>query len=282
MICLDHLSFRYPGPFPDAVHDVSTVIPPGIHLLLGENGAGKTTLLRLIAGLTVPGSGECLVDGENSCHRVPSVMRKIFFLPDEMMIPTRTIREFAAIHSRYYPGYDETVFNDNLAAFCLSGDEDVASLSLGMRHKTMLAYVIALGTDVLLLDEPANGLDITSKKTLRAILAKNIREDQTVIVSTHTVADLRELYDGLIMLSHGRLLLCRSTWEISCRINCIATPIPPVERIFMDQEAGMFLSIVRNETGEPGDLNYNLLNSALLSPKRDELLSIINSEINNE
>ncbi len=282
MIRLEHLTFRYPGPFPDAVHDATTEIPPGIHLLLGENGAGKTTLLRLIAGLLVPAEGECLVNGEKSFLRVPSVIRNIFFLPDEMTIPTRTIREFAGIHSVYYPNYREEVFNDNLTAFGLTGDEEVASLSLGMRHKTLLAYVIALGTDVLLLDEPANGLDITSKRTLRALLAKNIREDQTVIVSTHTVADLRELYDGLIMLSHGEILLCKSTWDIAGKINCVATPIPPVERVFMDQEAGMFLSIVRNETGDPGDLNYNLLYTALLSSAQKELLSIINTPSDNE
>lgn len=81
-----------------------------------------------------------------------------------MQIPTRDIRGFAEIHSCYYPCFDSDVFDRNLAEFGLTGHEDVASLSLGMRHKTFLAYVIALGVDLLLLDEPANGLDITSKK----------------------------------------------------------------------------------------------------------------------
>lgn len=276
MITLDNLCFKYAKPFDNAVDGVTAEIPSGIHLLLGENGAGKTTLLRLISGVLPPDSGTCLVDGENTSVRCPSVIRSVFFLPDEMHIPTRSIREFAAVHSAYYPAFSEEVFNMNLADFGLTGDEEVASLSLGMRHKTYLAYVVALGVDVLLLDEPANGLDITSKKTLRSILAKHIGEHQTVIISTHTVSDLRELYDGLIVLSHGRLLLCESTWKIAERIRCVTSPIPPVDRIYMDQEAGLFLSIVPNDTGEAAEVNYGLIYSALLSPKRDELLSIIN------
>ncbi len=278
MLTLENLSFRYLKPFDNAVDGVSAAIPCGIHLLLGENGAGKTTLLRLMAGLLPPDSGCCLIDGEDTAERRPSVIRRIFFLPDDMQIPTRDIRGFAEIHSCYYPCFDSDVFDRNLAEFGLTGHEDVASLSLGMRHKTFLAYVIALGVDLLLLDEPANGLDITSKKALRTMLARNIGENQTVIISTHTVSDLRELYDGLIVMSHGRLLLCCPTWEIAGKVRCIATPIPPVERIFMDQEAGMFRSIVVNDTGEASDVNYGLIYSALLSPARDGLLSILNTE----
>lgn len=277
MIKLENLSFKYACPFDNAVDGVTAGIGPGIHLLLGENGAGKTTLLRLVAGLLPPTAGKCEIGGDDTSCRRPSVVRKVFFLPDEMVLPTRTIREFAGIHSVYYPGFSEEVFDRNLHDFGLDGNEDAASLSLGMRHKTMLAYVIALGVDVLLLDEPANGLDITSKKALRTMLARNIREDQTVIVSTHTVSDLRELYDGLIVLSKGRLLLCRPTWEIAERIRCVATPIPPMDRIFMEQEAGMFLSILPNDIGDAADINYGLLYSALLSPERDLLLSHLNT-----
>lgn len=275
MITLDNLSFKYAKPFDNAVDGVTAVIPHGIHLLLGENGAGKTTLLRLISGVLPPDSGSCRINGDDTARRNPSVIRSVFFLPDDMHIPTRSIREFAAIHSVYYPGFSEEVFNGNLADFGLTGDEEVVSLSLGMRHKTYLAYVVALGVDVLLLDEPANGLDITSKKTLRAMLAKHIGDEQTVIISTHTVSDLRELYDGLIVLSHGHLLLCESVLRIAERIKCVATPIPPVERIYMDQEAGLFHSILPNDTGEPAEVNYGLIYSALLSPERDRLLSII-------
>ncbi|MDE7475206.1 MAG: ABC transporter ATP-binding protein [Duncaniella sp.] len=277
MIELNHLTYTYRRGFV-AIDDVTAVVSPGIHLLLGENGAGKTTLLRLIAGLLIPTSGQCLVEGTDMISREPSALRKVFMLPDTMEIPTSTIRKFAEVHSRFYPTFSHDDFEENLKEFNLTGNETFNQLSLGLRHKTLLAYIIALRTDALLLDEPANGLDITSKKALRHILARCTSPEQTVIISTHTVSDLRELYDGILVLSHGHLLLAKPSWEISEKISCRATPIPPYEHLFMEQGAGLFHSIVVNDSGEPSDLNYGLLYSALMSPARDRLLEIINSE----
>ncbi len=261
MIELNNLTYAYRRGFV-AIDDVTASVSPGIHLLLGENGAGKTTLLRLMAGLLFPSSG----------------MKTVFMLPDTTELPTKTIRGFAEIHSRFYPTFSQENFEENLREFNLDGNENYNQLSLGLRHKTLLAYVVALGVDLLLLDEPANGLDITSKKALRHILARCTGPEQTVIISTHTVSDLRELYDGVLVLSKGKLLLARPTWEISERISCVASPIPPFDHIFMEQGAGLFHSIIENETGEPTDLNYALLYSALMSKSRDRLLEIINSK----
>lgn len=277
MIEYRNLSYGYRRGFI-AINDVTADVAPGIHLLLGENGAGKTTLLRLTAGLLFPTAGKCEINGCDTSTREPSVLKRVFMLPDSMEIPTRCIRDFARAHSRFYPTFSEGNFEENLSEFQLTGEETFTQLSLGLKHKTLLAYVIALGVDVLLLDEPANGLDITSKKALRHILARCVGPDQTVIISTHTVSDLRELYDGVIVLSKGKLLLARPTWEIAERISCVATTIPPYQPIFTEQGAGMFFSIVPNESGETADLNYGLLYSALMSPARDRVLEIINSE----
>ena len=76
------------------------------------------------------------------------------------------------MHSRFYPTFSQETFEENLHDFRLTGHENFNQLSLGLRHKSLLAYVLALGVDVLLLDEPANGLDIDSKKTLRNMLAR--------------------------------------------------------------------------------------------------------------
>ena len=277
MIELKNLTYAYSRGFV-AIDDVTASVSPGIHLLLGENGAGKTTLLRLMAGLLFPSSGECLIDGAAVTSREPSVMKTVFMLPDTTELPTKTIRLFAEIHSRFYPTFSQKKLEENLREFNLDGNENYNQLSLGLRHKTLLAYVVALGVDLLLLDEPANGLDITSKKALRHILARCTGPEQTVIISTHTVSDLRELYDGVLVLSKGRLLLARPSWEISERISCVASPIPPFNHIFMEQGAGLFHSIIENETGEPTDINYALLYSALMSKSRDRLLEIINSQ----
>lgn len=276
MITLDKLTYTYRyGRM--AINNAVATIPPGIHLLLGENGAGKTTLLRVMAGLLFPTSGTSLIDGCDMTKREPSCMKKVFFLPDSMEIPAKSIRKFVEAHSRFYPTFSAENFEENLREFGLTGHETFSGLSLGLRHKSLLAYVTALGVDVLLLDEPANGLDITAKKALRQMLARCTAPEQTVIISTHTVSDLRELYDGLIMMSHGQLLIARPTWEIAERIACVSSPIPPVDAIFTEQGPGVFLSIIPNTGGEPSDLNYGLLYSALMSPARDRVLALLNS-----
>lgn len=276
MVELNHITYSYYRGVI-AIDDASAVVSPGIHLLLGENGAGKTTLLRIIAGLLRPQSGECLIDGENVALRLPSTLRRVFMLPDTIELPTRTINQFAKIHSVFYPNFSYEVLAENLSDFGFTGDEEFAKMSLGMRHKAIVAYAIALRPEVLLLDEPANGLDITSKKSLRSMLARCTDDNQTVIISTHTVWDLKELYDGLMVMSKGKILLCRPSWEISERIACINTQIPPLEHLFMEQSLGMFHSIIVNTEGLNTDLNYHLLYSALMSPARDRLLEIINS-----
>lgn len=276
MIELKNITFSY---YRDtvAIDDVSAVVSPGIHLLLGENGAGKTTFLSLLAGLLIPQKGICEIDGENISLRQPSTLSRTFFLPTEIELPAKTINKFAKIHGKFYPNFSQESLRENLAEFGMTGDEDYASMSLGMRHKAIVAYSISLHTDLLLLDEPANGLDILSKKSLRSMLARNTDENQTVIVSTHTVSDLQELYDGLIVLSHGHLLVGRPTWEISERVACVSTPIPPVDKLFMEQSLGLFHSLIINEEGLTTDLNYHLLYSALMSPQRDKVLEVINS-----
>ncbi|MCI8997493.1 MAG: ABC transporter ATP-binding protein [Muribaculaceae bacterium] len=275
MITLTNLTYSYHRGVV-AINDASAVVSPGIHLLLGENGAGKTTLLRIIGGLLIPQNGSCSIDGEDVKLRLPSTLQRTFFLPDTVELPAKSVNAFAAIHSRFYPNFSRDTLEANLREFGLTGDEEFSKLSLGMRHKAIVAYAISLHVDVLLLDEPANGLDITSKKSLRSMLARNTGEEQTVIISTHTVSDLKELYDGLIVLSKGKLLICRPSWEISERLACIDTTIPPAQRIFMEQGLGIFHSLIINEDGLTTDLNYHLLYSALMSPERDRILEIIN------
>lgn len=276
MIELKNLTYAYSRGFI-AINDVTASVSPGIHLLLGENGAGKTTLLRLIAGLLTPQLGSCRIDDSEMTDRQPLTAKRAFMLPDSMEIPTKTIRQFAEIHSRFYPTFSQEMFEENLSEFELTGNESFLQLSLGLRHKTLLAYVIALGVDVLLLDEPANGLDITSKKALRKMLARCIGMEQTVIISTHTVSDLRELYDGVIVLTHGKLLLSKPTDEILDKLSFVTSAIPPFGSLFVEQGPGVFHAIVSNDNDQPTDINYSLLYSALLSPAREKVIDAINS-----
>ncbi|MBQ2046076.1 MAG: ABC transporter ATP-binding protein [Muribaculaceae bacterium] len=186
MIDIKNLSFNYNKGYK-ALDNINANLGAGVHLLLGENGAGKTTLLHIIAGLLFAKEGSCSIDGNDISLRRPCDMSKVFFMPEDITFPAKNINDFAKIHSQFYSTFNEEIFRQNLEIFHLTGNESFSSLSLGNRKKANLAYVMALGTDVLLLDEPTNGLDINAKKELLKIMVGSLREDQTVIVSTHCV-----------------------------------------------------------------------------------------------
>ncbi len=278
MITLDNVSYRYPRG-AEALRDVTARIGAGFHLLLGENGAGKTTLLHVIAGLLRPRQGECLIDGEETWRRSPSTLRDLFLVADEMRFPADTVRKFAAVHSQFFPTFSPEFLTEALSAFGMTGNERLEGMSFGTRKKAQLAYALALKTPVLLLDEPANGLDIDSRKTLRRLMSVGIDDSQTVIVSTHTVNDLAPLFDSLIVIHGAELILSLSTQEILSRIAFPTGMTRAEGALYAEPDLGMWRSIVVNEAGEPvTDIDYSLLYSALMKPVGAELLKILKND----
>ena len=275
MVTLNRISFSYMRGVP-ALADVCGALEPGIHLLLGENGAGKTTLLKVMAGLLRPTAGEVTLDGAVVAQRAPATMRSLFFLPENMEIPFATFNELARRHAPMYPLFSDEDFRLNLRAFGLDGSERPADCSLGTRRKGLIAYALALHTPLLLMDEPANGLDINSKKALRAMMARCVAPDQTVVVSTHNITDLLELYDGLMLLHGGRLEVCLPTYTLSCRLESVSTPQPLPEVLYWELSAARYHSLLPNPSGEPATLDYSLLYSALMSTAAPQVLAAIN------
>lgn len=275
MIALDNVSYHYGKRGADVLSGISARIAPGVHLLLGENGAGKTTLLHLIAGLLTPCTGSCMLDDESLSARRPLTMRRVFFLSDSMEMTFATLAEAVRCHAPFYPAFNPGTLNAYLAEFGLTGDERLKDMSLGTRHKALVAYALSLGTEVLLLDEPANGLDIDSKKTLRRMIARSMTDDRIIIVSTHTVYDLETLYDGLLLLSHGHMLIARPTWEITSRISFVSSAVPVPDAIYQETDAGLFRAIVPGAGDDGSAINFNLLYSAMMSAGRDRILTLL-------
>ena len=193
-----------------------------------------------------------------------------------MKFPGKTIRDFASMHSRFYPDFSQEAFMSNLMAFGLTGDEPMKSLSLGNRKKAQLSYALALGTEVLLLDESTNALDIQSKEILRRLLANNLDDRQTVIVATHTVTELDTLFDGAVMITRSRLLFAATEEAISARLAFRVGRVPDPEEIYSEIQIGRVLGITPvSEDEEPTRVDWRLLYSALHSPQRDSILETL-------
>ncbi|MDE7411838.1 MAG: ABC transporter ATP-binding protein [Paramuribaculum sp.] len=277
MINLNHLNYCYRSGV-NVLHDITAEIEPGIHLLMGENGAGKTTLLHIMAGLRYPRTAtECTIDDVSTSLRLPSVLSKVFLLTDDMVFPYPTIAEMERYHAPFYPNFDAALLAENLSEFGINPRDSINNFSLGTRKKAYLAYALALRTDILLLDEPANGLDIDSKTVLLRMLSRNITDNQTVIISTHTIWDFQNLFDGVLVLSQGRLVLAEKVWTIVKSLAFVNSLEPISNALYLTQNMGRFQAIVPNDGTLDTAIDYVLLYTALHSPQQ----SIITQTVKN-
>ena len=222
MITLNNVSFAY-SKKKEVFSNLNLTLQPGsIYGLLGKNGAGKTTLLKMMCGLATPSSGSCTTLGEKAACKNPSLMRELFFLPEEFYMPDMRISKFVSLNAPFYPEFDITQFHRYLAEFEISPENSLRALSYGEKKKVMIGFGIATNTKLLLFDEPTNGLDIPSKRQFRRIMASIANEDKCIIISTHQVRDLESLIDHLLIVHNNRILLDENVGSITQKL-CFKT-----------------------------------------------------------
>lgn len=278
MIRLNNISYNYRNG-AEALKNVSASIGEGIHIMMGENGAGKSTMLHIMSGLLRPTTGECLIDEKNVWLRETDTLEKVFFLDNNMPFPADTINETARIHACFYPDFDRSMLEYNLRRFGLTGNEKLSRLSYGNRQKALLSYAMSLRSRVLLLDEPTNGLDISSKQQLQSMLAECTDENQTVIVSTHTVGDLENLYDGVIMLWRSELLTALPTEDICSRLLFHTTMSPIESSIYSEMKLGLYHTIEPNNQREFCDMDYvSFYNAMHNDESRQQILAVLKTD----
>ncbi len=274
MINIDNLTFSYRRGF-EAIKDVTVAFNPGIHLLLGPNGSGKTTLLNLMAGLLVPQEGWVLLDDFKTSLHNPRVIKQIFYLPEDTRFPLDTINEMVRYHSVFYPRFSRETLYRNLAAFGMTGDEKLKEMSLGTMKKANLAYAIALGTEVLLLDEPANALDIGSKQRLTTMIAEAADDNRYIFVATHTVQEMAHLFDSVTILKQGELVLSAATCDLEARLAFVTDSVARPDAIYTDSDLSGNRMILPNDGTMETMIDFYLLYSAATSPDNSLLISTI-------
>jgi len=153
-----------------------------IYGLLGLNGAGKTTLMKLLSGLLFPRRGEVRVLGGVPGERKPDTLSRIFVLPEELNMPSITEKEFLLSNSPFYPGFDLSRFGRYLGEFDVPRDKKLNKLSYGQKKKFLLSFGLACGSELLVLDEPTNGLDIPSKGLFRRLVAEALTDERIFVI----------------------------------------------------------------------------------------------------
>lgn len=238
--------------------------PGHIYGLLGRNGAGKTTLLKVIAGLCFPGLGEVSVFGFIPKERKPAFLEQLFFMPENFNVPNMTALAYQKYYGVFYPKFDVETFKRVLFSFGLSEMANISELSHGQKKMFMMAFALATRVKFLILDEPTNGLDIPNKQVWQSLLAKEVHDDQLVIVSTHQVEDIEHLIDGVVMIKEGKIVLNVLAQEIGQKL-CIAKQkkAPDLDSVFyFEQKLGEYYVLKQNEEGEEGAIDLTFLFSA--------------------
>ncbi len=197
-----------------AVNSVSLRLERGKTLgLIGPNGAGKTTLLRIISSLAKPDSGDIRIDGESVRANPRSVRLKLGFMPAEFGSPrNQTIGEYLAYFACMY-GVRKKERKHRVREVCeltdLVGREDimVKGLSTGNKQRLLLAKTLLHDPELLVLDEPASGLDPRARTELRLIIRELASMGKTIIVSSHILPDIEEISDKIGIMEAGKLVL---------------------------------------------------------------------------
>jgi ABC-2 type transport system ATP-binding protein len=217
MVSIQNLHFSYRRK--PVFKGLSLQLKPGhIYGLLGRNGMGKSTLLRSIAGFLFPQEGEIGVLGYQPQKRQPAFLQRVFLLPEEFSLPPMELTKWVDLHSAFYPKFNLAQFMQTAAGFELPVDSRLDEMSYGQQKKVLICFALATNAELLLMDEPTNGLDVVSKSQFRKVMAGVLDEEKCIIISTHQIKDLENLIDRVTIIDEGRILFDQTIDAISERL----------------------------------------------------------------
>jgi ABC-2 type transport system ATP-binding protein len=196
------------------VRDLTLSVPRGaVYGLVGPSGAGKSTVLRVLATVLRPDHGAVRVDGMDAYDDLRAARARIGYLPDAFGVyEALTVREYLDFYAALFgvPSRQRRrAVDDLLELFRLTGRRDtpVGTLSRGMRQQLGMARCLVHDPDILLLDEPAAGMDPQARLELRDILAELARLEKTILISSHLLPELAEISTYLGLMRQGQLVL---------------------------------------------------------------------------
>ena len=219
MLQIRDLKFSYRKPYSELFNDFSLDLFPGnVYGLLGKNGAGKSTLIYLMTGLLTPASGQVTLDGNDVRRRLPKTLSDMFLVPEEFDLPNTSLTQFVSINAPFYPRFSMEDMNRYLDIFEIEHNTKLQSLSMGQKKKVFMSFALATNTQVLIMDEPTNGLDIPSKSQFRKIIAMGMNDEKLMLFSTHQVRDIEAILDHVTIIDQSRVLLNTSIADVSSRL----------------------------------------------------------------
>lgn len=189
-----------------ALDNISFEIHEGkITCILGINGVGKSTILKSICGLVKLDRGEIIIDGEKIDYKT---YEKVAFVPDvDNYFAQLTIKESFEFMKEFYKKWDREKAYDMLKLFNLTDDKKISELSKGNIARVKIILGFAQNAKYTILDEPFSGIDIFKREDFLGVMTKYVGDEQSIIITTHEIAEIEMIADDVILIDEGKLSL---------------------------------------------------------------------------
>ena len=195
-----------------ALDSLTMTVPKGtVYGLVGPNGAGKSTAIRLLTGVYTPDSGKITMNGQEIFENTV-VKERIGYIPDEIFyFPSATLEDMRAYYRGIYPKFDDKLFDRLYEIFNLPKKSPIRRFSKGMQKQAAFHLAICCRPEVLILDEPVDGLDPVMRRQVWSLILSDVAEHgTTVLISSHNLRELEDICDHVGIMDHGRMLLEKS------------------------------------------------------------------------
>ena len=194
-----------------ALNDLSMTVPKGaVYGLVGPNGAGKSTAIRHLTGVYRQDQGEVLMDGQKIFEN-SAVKARIGYIPDEIFyFPSASLEDMHKYYRGMYPNFDEALYQRLHEVFRLPGGQ-IRRFSKGMQKQAAFQLTICTRPDVMILDEPVDGLDPVMRRQVWSLILSDVAQrGTTVLISSHNLRELEDICDHVGIVDKGHMLLERS------------------------------------------------------------------------
>ena len=211
-----------------ALNGLTLTVPKGsVYGMVGPNGAGKSTIIRHLTGIYRQDSGTIMIDGQPVFEN-PAVKERIAYIPDDIhYFSNATIKETMHFYKSIYPKFDEARFNKLGEVFQLDLNRQMRRLSKGMQKQAAFWIAVSMRPDVMILDEPVDGLDPVMRRQIWSVIMSDVAENgTTVLVSSHNLRELEDVCDHVGIMNKGEILIERSLSDLQENIVKLQLALP--------------------------------------------------------
>lgn len=231
-----------------ALDNLTLTVPKGaVYGLVGPNGAGKSTAIRHLTGVYRPDSGSITLEGQSIYENI-QVKERIGYIPDEVFFyPAASLGEMRKFYRGMYPKFDDILFAQLQDVFRLPTKGPIRRFSKGMQKQAAFQLNICCHPDVLILDEPVDGLDpVMRRQVWGLILSEMTAREMTVLVSSHNLRELEDVCDYVGIMDHGKMLLERSLADMQGNTTKLQVvgQVPPDMEVLHESSSGRLKTLI--------------------------------------